>query len=143
MMTMMAPSRRMRTARPPAQMPRMRPISSDLWDTSRGRLLSLHAAGENKEDREAKGQRPPRPGPEHRGPKTGCTNTHGRRPSSASRHCSTAQPGLDLLTTPLSQQPCLHIPSYSSSASLGPPPGSPENWGHPGPWELPSCPPAR
>lgn len=64
MMTMMAPRRRMRTARPPAQIPRMSPISSDLWDTSRGRLLSLHAAGENKEERESKGQRPPRPGTE-------------------------------------------------------------------------------
>lgn len=45
MMIMMAPSRRMRTARPPAQMPRMSPISSDLWDTSKGCLLSLQAAG--------------------------------------------------------------------------------------------------
>lgn len=29
---------------PPAQIPRIRPISSECWDTSRGRLLSLQAA---------------------------------------------------------------------------------------------------
>lgn len=39
---------------------------------------------------------------------TGCTNTHAQRPSSASRHCSTVQPGLDLLTPPLNQHH-LHI----------------------------------
>lgn len=56
MMIMMAPRRRMRTASPPAQMPRMSPISSDLWDTSRGRLLSLQAAGENKAGQTVRGE---------------------------------------------------------------------------------------
>lgn len=47
-MTIMAPRRRMRTASPPAQIPRISPISSDLCDTSRGLLLSLQAAEETK-----------------------------------------------------------------------------------------------
>lgn len=44
MATMMAPSRIIRTMSPPAQIPRIRPISSECCDTSRGRLLSLQAA---------------------------------------------------------------------------------------------------
>lgn len=47
----------MRTASPPAQMPKMSPISSDLWDTSRGRLLSLQAAGENRAGPRIRGER--------------------------------------------------------------------------------------
>lgn len=41
--TTMAPSRRMRTTRPPAQAPRISPMSSACWDTSRARLWSLQA----------------------------------------------------------------------------------------------------
>ncbi|TNN86141.1 hypothetical protein EYF80_003558 [Liparis tanakae] len=40
----MAPRSRMRTTRPPAQAPRIRPMSSACWDTSRARLESLQAA---------------------------------------------------------------------------------------------------
>lgn len=44
MTMMMAPRRIIRTMSPPAQIPRIRPISSECCDTSRGRLLSLQAA---------------------------------------------------------------------------------------------------
>lgn len=44
MMMMTAPSRRMRTTRPPAHTPRIRPISSECWDTSRALRWSLQAA---------------------------------------------------------------------------------------------------
>lgn len=73
MMIIMAPRRRMRTASPPAQMPRMSPISSDLWDTSRGCLLSLQAAGENKAGQRIRGEIRttfPLPAPRN---KRGCT----------------------------------------------------------------------
>lgn len=44
MMMMTAPNRRMRTTSPPAHTPRIRPISSECWDTSRALRWSLHAA---------------------------------------------------------------------------------------------------
>ena len=45
MMTM-APRSRMRTTRPPAQAPRIRPMSSACWETSRARFESLQAAAQ-------------------------------------------------------------------------------------------------
>lgn len=50
MMTI-APRSRMRTARPPAQAPRIRPMSSACWDTSRALLESLQAAAEHDRGR--------------------------------------------------------------------------------------------
>lgn len=44
MMMMTAPSRRMRTTRPPAHTPRIRPISSECCDTSNALRWSLQAA---------------------------------------------------------------------------------------------------
>lgn len=43
-MMMTAPSRRIRTTSPPAHTPRMSPISSERWDTSRALRWSLQAA---------------------------------------------------------------------------------------------------
>lgn len=54
MMTM-APRSRMRTTRPPAQAPRISPMSSACWDTSRARLESLQAAAQH--DREVRERR--------------------------------------------------------------------------------------
>lgn len=48
MMTTTAPRSRTRTSRPPTQAPRIRPMSSACWDTSRARLASLQAAGRDQ-----------------------------------------------------------------------------------------------
>lgn len=60
MATMMAPSRIMRTMRPPAQIPRISPISSECCDTSRGRLLSLQAAARGQGQAGGCCEHPPR-----------------------------------------------------------------------------------
>lgn len=56
-LTMMttAPRSRMSTTRPPTQAPRIRPMSSACWDTSRARLESLQAAAQH--DREVRKRR--------------------------------------------------------------------------------------
>lgn len=44
MMMMTTPSSRMRTTRPPAHTPRIKPISSECWETPKGSRWSLQAA---------------------------------------------------------------------------------------------------
>lgn len=46
MMKTMAPSSRIRTTKPPAQAPRIRPMSSACWETSRALFESLQAAAQ-------------------------------------------------------------------------------------------------
>lgn len=51
----------MRTTSPPAQIPRISPISSECCDTSSGRLLSLQAAARGKRGGGLSAQLPPGP----------------------------------------------------------------------------------
>lgn len=145
MMTMMAPRRRMRTASPPAQMPRMSPISSDLCDTSRGRLLSLQAAGEKEAGQQMRGERDHltlpagirAPGSDQAAQHTGCGPS--RLQSDLSPECPRA----------VSIQSSLHL-SHPRSAAAAPlhslkssPTFSRQDGRHLGPSDPPSSPPAR